>query len=242
MCYAIYNSLKDSSFTPYLLEASFGDNQNYKPIKLNSKNGEYKLHGKVDRIDKFNDKIRVIDYKTGSIDSSDESFYTGRKIQLYLYMNAFTQNGLIPSGAYYFPVHDGFEKKADRNYLMKGKTVDTQEVIMATDNNLQSGTKSQHVSVAINKDGKVSKNSATLNESEMQNYLKYAIKIAEKGVDEITSGFIEPSPYIGACTYCQYGGMCGFDLKSCAERVAKKITKQTIVSAVNNVEKETKDE
>lgn len=242
VCFAIYNSLKDSSFKPYLLEAGFGDNKKFKPIKLSAKNGEYKLHGKVDRIDKYKDNIRVIDYKTGTIDSSDESFYTGRKIQLYLYMNAFTQNGLIPSGAYYFPVHDGFEKKADRNYLMKGKTVDTKEIISATDNTLSEGSKSQHVSVAINKDGKLSKKSATLTEEEMKNYLKYAIKIAEKGVDEITSGFIEPTPYVGACTYCQYGGMCGFDLNSCAERVAKKITTQTIVNAVKNDEKEAKDE
>ena len=242
VCFAIFNSLKNSLFKPYLLEVPFGEKETFKPIKLTANGCEYKLQGKVDRIDKYNDNIRIIDYKTGTISSSDESFYTGRKIQLYLYMNAFVGEELKPSGAYYFPVHDGFSKKEDRNYLMRGKTVDEEEIIEATDCSLDKGKKSEHVAISINKDGSLAKRSETLTKDEMKKYLDYAVKIAEKGVEEMTKGFIKPTPYEGACTYCEYGGMCGFDAKRNGERVASRVSKNTIISAVDSQLKETKDE
>ena len=76
----------------------------------------------------------------------------------------------------------------------------------------------------------------------MKKYLDYAVKIAEKGVEEMTKGFIKPTPYEGACTYCEYGGMCGFDAKRNVERVASRVSKNTIISAVDSQLKETKDE
>ena len=42
-------------------------------------------HGKVDRVDATDKFVRVIDYKTGSIDDKALSYYTGRKLQMQLY-------------------------------------------------------------------------------------------------------------------------------------------------------------
>ena len=42
------------------------------------------FHGKVDRVDGTEKYVRVVDYKTGSIDDSATSYYTGKKIQMQL--------------------------------------------------------------------------------------------------------------------------------------------------------------
>ncbi len=236
VCFAIYNSIKNSLFKPYYIEASFNDNSEFKAINLNAKTGKYKISGKVDRIDIYQDKIRVIDYKTGGILHNDEYFYTGNKLQLYLYMNAFLKGGLKPAGAYYFPVHDSFSLSGESNYKMRGKTVESKDILEATDVDLYQNGDSEFVSIKLKKDGNVYSSSETLNQSDMDAYLKYAVKISEKGVDEINSGFIAPSPYKDACTYCSYGGMCGISPNENCVRKEKKIDASTIINAVNNEE------
>ncbi|MBO5851585.1 MAG: exodeoxyribonuclease V subunit gamma, partial [Clostridia bacterium] len=235
VCYAIYDSLSNSSFKPYHVEVPFNDyEKEFKAIKLNAKSGTYKIAGKVDRIDKFENKIRVIDYKTGLINASDEYFYTGNKLQLYLYMNAFLTGDFEPAGAYYFPVHDSFSEKSEKNYVMLGKTVNSEEIINATDNNIKTTSDSNYVSLKYKKDGTLTASSQALNKEEMQSYLKYAVKISEKGVDEINSGFIAPSPYGTSCDFCPYGGMCGASEENTQIRKAKKVTSATIINAVND--------
>ena len=239
VCYAIYSSLKDSSFEPYLLEASFDDDHEFKAIKLKVKNGEYKIRGKVDRIDKFQDNIRIIDYKTGKIESQDEKFYVGTKLQLYLYMNAFIKDGLNPAGAYYFPVKDSFDDSADSaTYKMRGTTVDDVDVFVASDNNIIENRSSKHFPVKLLKDDSADRNSHAISKQDFLKYLKYAVKVSEQGVEEITSGYITPSPYKGSCEYCKYGGMCGFSTDNGdKERQVKKIDASVIINAVDYEEK-----
>ena len=238
VCYAIYKSITNSSFKKFLVEAAFNDNEKkYKAIKLNAKSGTYKVQGKVDRIDLFEDKIRVIDYKTGNINANDEYFYTGNKLQLYLYMNAFLTGEFKPAGAYYFPVHDSFSAEGDKNYVMLGKTVDSEEIINATDNNFSKNLDSEYVSLKMKKGGGLTSTSQALTSEDMQKYLKYALKISEKGVDEINTGFIAPTPYGDSCKYCPYGGMCGVSEDSCAKRKVKNVKESTITGAIDNLEK-----
>lgn len=243
VCYAVYKSIKDSMFKPYLTEVPFNDNSEFKAIKLNTKNGEYKITGKIDRVDKYGNNVRIVDYKSGKIDASNESFYTGRKLQLYLYLNTFLNNGFNPAGTYYFPIHDKFMETGEKNYVMQGRTVDNADVLEATDINIKQNKKSEHVSIKITVTGATYKNSQTLTQNEMKRYLEYAVKVSENAVDEINSGFIKATPYEKACDYCKFGGMCGFDKDCSQERKAKKVTKSTIIEAVLRKEnKESKDE
>lgn len=233
VCFAIYNSLLKSKFKPFGVEVEFDENAKYKPIVLNTKNGKFKIRGKVDRIDKFENKIRIIDYKTGNIYADDEHFYTGNKLQLYLYMNAFVDENIKPAGAYYFPVHDGYDKNLDRTYMMKGNTVNDSEIITATDTTLTSGSKSDVVPISLKKDGDVDKNSKIISQETMDSYLKYAVKISEKGVEEISSGYIETTPYDGACKYCSYNGLCGYTNEVCDKtRKVNGVNSTTIEKAI----------
>lgn len=208
VCFNIFSSLTNSDFKPKYFEVKFGEGQSVPAIKLHTKNGVKGVKGVVDRVDEYNNYVRIIDYKSGRINDSDEYFYTGNKLQLYLYMNAFTKDKK-PAGVYYYPVKDDYTDK-EENYVMRGKTLLNGEILTATDKNLTAGATSKIVSVNRVKDGSVSKRSAVLSEEDMNKYLKYAIKLSKNCIDEISTGYLTPSPYENACTYCSYGGMCGF--------------------------------
>lgn len=68
---------------------------------------ELGVHGRVDRVDVSDDRVRVIDYKTGETDASLSSYYVGVKLQLQLYMlSALDSSGngeRKPAGLFYFP-------------------------------------------------------------------------------------------------------------------------------------------
>ena len=237
VCFSVYNSIKNSTFTPKYYEKRFGNGQDIPAIKLSAKSGNVFVKGVVDRVDESGDYIRIIDYKSGRISPSDESFYTGNKLQLYLYMNAFVGGDKKPAGAYYYPVKDGYSE-TEETYTMQGRTVDSESVLTATDINILENRNSKIVKVALAKDGKPYKTSAVLSDSEMQKYLKYSKLVSENCIDEIRDGYCTPSPYDGACDYCQYAGMCGFSPNEGGEfRKVSKVSKSTIVDAVLESEK-----
>ena len=239
VCYNVYLSIKNSSFLPKYFEKRFGRGQEILPIKLNAKSGEVDLKGVVDRVDEFDNYVRIIDYKSGKITSSDESFYTGNKLQLYLYMNAFVSNGKMPAGAYYYPVKDVFSETED-NFVMRGKTVSSSDVLIASDNTLKDNLKSKILSVTLSKkDGKPNKYSQVLSQEDMMHYLKYAVKVSENCIDEIRNGYCTANPYESSCDYCAYGGMCGFSLENGRFRKSIGVSSETICQAVKNLEKST---
>ncbi len=234
VCYEVYKSLSKSKFKPFKEELEFGEDLDFKPIILKTKNGEHKIRGKIDRVDKFENNIRIIDYKTGKIEKIDANFYAGVKIQLYLYLNAFNSTNYNAVGSYYFPVHDKFNKTTEKNYVMRGKTISDNDIIDATDTNLLVERKSDVVSISINKTGELGSRAEVLTKEELDAYKKYAIKLSENAVDEMNSGFIKPSPFEKTCDYCKFGGMCGFCLENGEARNVKGVNKNTIIKAVED--------
>lgn len=168
----IVKGYRRSGYRPTETEAAFRDGAKHKPIPLDTPLGRKKLVGKIDRIDRCGDLVRIVDYKTGEIHGSDEEFYVGLSLQLYLYMNALISGdaqsgaqmgeqtdeqtneklkpggglspnkGLRPGGAYYFPVNDDFTTEGGYVYGFKGKTLAEERSILAADSSLTEGGKS----------------------------------------------------------------------------------------------------
>ena len=67
-----------------------------------------------------------------------------------------------------------------------------------------------------------------MDEETFRNFLDYAVYEARQGSEELKNGFIAPTPYKGECTYCRYGGMCGFNYDLTPERVEESIKPKTI--------------
>lgn len=82
---------RDQCWKPLAFEAKFGMG-GQPPLVLNAPDGKIRLHGLVDRIDiNPQNKIRVIDYKSGSSHLSPQDLIEGRRLQLPIYALAASQ-------------------------------------------------------------------------------------------------------------------------------------------------------
>ena len=206
-CYKNYKWLQNSLFNVEATEVSFGKGGKYQSIDF--LDGKVKLKGKIDRVDTFGDYCRIIDYKTGSIDSSEESLFAGVKLQLYLYANAINDKTL--AGAYYMRISNKFisdDKEAEP--ILEGKTLNEQTVLQAQDKNLYADKKSEYLPVTIKDDNTLS---GCISQESLQSYKKYALKLCQKAVKQMQDGLIVASPYAfdkekTSCTHCAFKGIC----------------------------------
>lgn len=171
------------------------------------------IHGKVDRVDTTDKYIRIVDYKTGSIDDSATSYYTGRKIQMQLYMSAL-QGERVPAGIFYFPASVQYTETDDKKFQMKGFLNGDKEAISCGDTTLSEGEQSAFFPAVLS-DKQRSKH--VMEEKTFRDFIDYSTLIANQGIKELKEGFVAPTPYQNSCDYCKFGGMCGFkaDKKAC---------------------------
>ncbi len=195
---------KNSLFVPSKFEFEF---KNKTSLKLDDVN----LEGKIDRVDIFNDMFRIVDYKTGNVDSSLKEFYYGTKLQLILYSlaieNILKLNGV---GAFYLPLHNDFSKTEQNSYSLSGIYLNDESVAMSMDTRLLPSTKSDIVNIKLKKDGSVSKLDKALTIKELKNVENFVMEISKLAIDEIKSGYINPKPNKSTkiCEYCPYKNVC----------------------------------
>ena len=196
---------KNSSFEPEYFEYSFAGKNALKLRNID-------LIGKVDRVDRFNNMMRIIDYKSGKANATLKELYYGDKLQLFLYSAAMenaTKNKVV--GGFYLPLHNEYTREIGNTYSLNGFFMNEDFVVRALDNRLELNIKSDIVNAKMTKDGKARKSSGKELESEDLIALKeYAKSVSEKAVDEIKSGYIAPSPtdVSDPCKYCEFSQVC----------------------------------
>ena len=182
------------------------------------------FRGNVDRVDGTEKYVRVIDYKTGRIDDSATAYYTGRKLQMQLYMSEL-KGERIPAGVFYFPAAVDYSDGEEGRFQMKGFLNGDEDALRAGDKNITEESKSEYFPAAL-KNGPQTKR--VMDESTFRDFLDYAVFVARQGVAEIKEGYIAPTPYEGKCKYCKYGGMCGFRKEVAKPRSEKAIDPKTL--------------
>lgn len=219
----IYLDCQNTDFKPQNVELEFGfDTSEEKGIKLNSKSGNYEVRGKIDRVDTYQNFVRIIDYKSGktkdqigssTVEFENERFlYTGKKLQLYLYLNLFLDKGMTPSGVYYSPIKDEYKKDGEEDDIsLQGKTVADQEILLMTDKQIDEKGKSKIIGTTAGRSKGTFSEKTTISPTRLISYAKYARQLTAKAVDQINEGQAIISPTEGACTYCNYKGICGFE-------------------------------
>ncbi len=182
------------------------------------------FRGKVDRVDGTDKFVRVIDYKTGSIDDSASSYYTGRKMQMQLYMSQL-KGERVPAGVFYFPASVHYDENAEERFRMKGFLNGDQEALLCGDKHITEEKKSEYFPAAL-KNGVMAKR--VMDEKTFRDFLDYSVLVARKGYKELKEGNIKASPYEGNCEYCKFGGMCGFGKEGARGRKEESIDPATI--------------
>lgn len=257
VAFAVRGQIVRSAFGEVQTEVSFGNRpsgtegeRSYPPLVLNGREKTYSMRGKVDRIDRAGDYIRVVDYKTGRVSKEDKYLYAGSKLQLYLYMNAFVGEHAKPAGVYYFPVTDRYTEDGEEPpYQLQGHTLDELHVLEKSDLSLSEGSQRSEIlgiSVLIDKktgEVKPGKSRSLISERAFGAYLKYARLIAEQGIAELEAGSIVPSPFEDACAVCPYGGICGFEAGVNGEaREVNNVTSAVILAAAGEEEEDSASE
>ena len=166
---------------------------------------ELSLKGTADRVDAAGEYVRVIDYKTGSIDDKPTSYYTGKKLQLQLYLRAAAENQKA-AGAFYFPAAESYTADGEPKFRMKGFFCGESEVVSLMDASLKDGERSEYFEGGLN----VRAVDRGMSEKDFSDFLDYGILVAAGAEREMRAGNIAPSPYEGVCEYCKCKGMCGF--------------------------------
>lgn len=226
LCKHIFNEQINSGFKHKKSEWKF---EGESAIKLTLSNGNtISLEGTIDRIDEFNNYIRIIDYKTGSVDSEYSAIYYGTKIQLISYLSAATKYGdKKVAGVFYLPIHSDYaddDKMLKNMYKMQGFLLDDIEVVKHMDYtlSLESDDKKSSAVVPI----KVKSNgsggfdfsgvhSKNMTAEEFESVKEYTEELCKTAVEEILSGYIEPAAIASSfndinsrCKYCLFAGFC----------------------------------
>ncbi len=232
LCKNILEEQNGSGFKISKLEFDFGK---ISPIEIELNSGKkLSLVGKIDRIDKMGEFVRIVDYKTGDVKNNLSGIYYGKKIQLASYLSATKKLGKTkPAGLFYLPVHSDFEEDKDgylSHYKMQGFLLDDIDVIKHFDSSLSATTacsnfvplkvrEDKNGQLQINKQGRVGER--FLSSTDFDNIEDYVLLLIKVGAEEILSGYIEPSPLsmtasggLERCETCKYAGYCGLEHSS----------------------------
>ena len=212
---AAYEQIKNSAFAVEQTE-----------MQVNAK----EFYGRVDRVDGTDKYVRVIDYKTGRIDDGAGAYYTGRKLQMQLYMSEL-KGERIPAGVFYFPASIDYASEDEGRFRMKGFLNGDRDALLCGDVHLTEEKKSEYFAAALTNNAKATK---VMEEPVFRDFLDYAVLVSRRASAELKDGYIAPTPYDDGCKYCKYGGMCGFDCDVRRPRKESKIEPKTIAAIAKN--------
>lgn len=196
--------------------SAFSDCRNERKVRI----PELGLAGRADRIDSAGEYVRIVDYKTGHFDASPTAYYTGRSLQLELYLLAASQ-GKKPAGAFYFPAKDEFSSPDDGKFRMKGFYNTAAEQLLDCENG---------ASGVLFEGG-----ARGMSEEDFGDFLRYGDLVAARAQKEMRAGNVRPSPYDDQCEYCAYHGACGFVGEA---RKQESVRCANIVAAVREAKEE----
>lgn len=231
VCWALIEQVRAGEIKRCDFEVSFGRGRKIRPIAVEfDGGGQAYIEGKIDRVDYLpGDRVKIIDYKTGNENFNLSEVEEGYRLQLMLYLEAALEQERRPAGVFYFKINepmidmsgkavdpDEVSDKVQKSYKLNGVIVDDPNVIRNVAGDF-SGI-SDIVPIRINKDGVVS-GTGKDNLLSDEEFAKLREVVGEKVGElcgSLADGSIEIHPMktrdTSACAYCQYKGICRFDM------------------------------
>ena len=242
MCKVVKQQLKDSDFTNYATELSFGGDSQVPPVVVSFDGGQFNLVGKIDRVDVCDGRFVVIDYKSGAKAAtySEKDLYVGHKLQLPVYVRAVQDvMNLRPAGFYYFNMHDKFVGVRENDgYCYNGRTLSDKTVACQIDRNLTNG-RSAKLGLSLKADGEFNMQSGRtrlLDDGQFDNQVEYSFALIRRAGKLMKTGYAAVNPYEKECDHCDYKDICDFGdtLTYNARKLDGDVDKNTIDGTVKN--------
>lgn len=200
----VCKEMSASLYKPYKTELML-EKQLFKDLNLN-------FIGKIDRVDITDRFFRIIDYKTGNLQSILKELYYGNKIQLFLYSNVIKEKLKKEcGGVFYFDCKFDFQEVDSGKSILKGLVENNDENLKLFDKSLKPGTKSDILSLGISKKDPKKYIGNCISKKSLDFYIEYALNLTRKACEEIKDGFIKASPDNLSCEYCNYKEICCYN-------------------------------
>ena len=197
-------------------EEPFGRHAELKPLKISAGDSEVYVEGKIDRADIMDvggeNRVRIIDYKTGSDKLDIWKMRQGYKMQLMIYLISAASGDLTPAGMFYFNIKDPIEavndksekqisnlleKEAEDEFKLKGAFINDEGVLGAMPEKVLSSSKN------------------SMSREEYEEVRSDVIARIEETAEGILGGKIDIRALRVdsrlACSYCGYKSVCRRD-------------------------------
>lgn len=252
MIQKLTQKMQYTKFRPYACEKKFGfgEEGDLPAVAIDNGNRVINIKGIIDRIDTYQDKFFVIDYKSKShIDFKPKNVLFGDRIQMLIYIMAVaTQDSFTPAGMFYVLMNDKYvnpKDDAEKRFRYVGYVDASEDNIADLDNRLtqDADVKSDLFDLKRTVSAKGSKLSGSiLTSKEIEATCDYVKKLIAKAAKEIDEGYAEPKPLKDGCKYCDYKNMCGFEQMQRQERDFESIKIAKMIELVTASEKGGKDD
>lgn len=228
MIQKLTQKMQFTKFRPYACEKKFGfgEDGDLPAVSIDNGKNVINIKGVIDRIDKYQDRFFVIDYKSKShIDFGLKNIIYGDRIQMLIYIMAVaSQENFTPEGMFYVLMNDKYVKEEDdlqKRFRYVGYVNANQDNIADLDSRLAEEVDAKSDLFDLTK--KVGANGSKLGGSimtakEIETTCGYVKKLITKASREIDEGYAEPKPMKDACKFCDYKNMCGFEQMKRQER------------------------
>ncbi len=218
--------VKDSKF-----EVKFGKGRSIEPITVIMPSGEkVYIEGAIDRLDYLeNDRVKIIDYKSGNLNLNIDEIEAGYRLQLMLYVTAAQEGVRKPAGMFYFHIHsprlkdlygegsEEFEASVKneiiRSFKLDGIMINDEDTVGAIVGDFDK--KSKIADVNMNRNGEL-KGKALISEEAFQMLQDTVVSKVTELIEDMEKGNIDIFPMRvkdnTTCDYCEFKGICRFDL------------------------------
>lgn len=230
---AMAGQLSAESVESAKFEEGFGRHRSFEPIRMKVGNDEVVVEGRIDRLDVLNvdgdDRVRVIDYKTGRDSLDLWKVRNGLRMQLMIYLISASSGEYEPAGMFYFNIKDPMEamnnkstnvfnktleKKAGDIFKLKGSYIKEEGVLSAMPEEVLSKAEKEN----------------PISREEYEEIKHDVLNRIEEAASGILSGSIDIQPLREdknkiVCNNCSYKSICRRDAKS-AKNATKLLPKK----------------
>ena len=232
VCKGMIEQVRKGNIEESFFEIGFGKQKPIAPVEIDLGDKTVYIEGKIDRCDILKDnRVKIIDYKTGKESFNVKEAANGYRLQLMIYLKAAMGKEKKPAGVFYFLIDDPMfdmtsvnkqerDEKISREmkkfFKLNGIMVDEDSVI----NNIAGDFDrySEVVSIQKTKNGiKATGKDTLLSEEEFTTLQEAVDEQLVKICRNLTDGVIEIHPKksgdTSPCAYCKYKSICRFDTR-----------------------------
>lgn len=231
VCWTVVEQVRAGRIKAISPEIGFGRHGELPPIEIDANGDKVYIEGVIDRVDYLSDdRVKIIDYKTGNENFSIDEATAGYRLQLMLYLDAACGKERKPAGVFYFRIQEPMvyfsnneidaetlEKEIRKSFKLDGVMVD--DPVVVEDIAGKFGGYSEIAPVRMTKEGlkdsSTGKKEHLLSAIEFQELQEAVAEKIKEACTDLLKGKIDPHPMKtkdrSACTYCNYKGICRFD-------------------------------